>query len=82
MGIKEEEGQATPPPWGWSPRAEEKAHGVDEIVYDRSFHTTHQTKGRRHEQKEVYHKTRRRSTPHGPPARDRVALNLSTFQPV
>ena len=49
LGIKEEEKHTTPPPWGWPPAAKENAHGVEEIVYDRSYHTTHHTKDRRHE---------------------------------
>ena len=70
MGLNEEEKQATPPPWGWPPTAKEKAHGVEEIVYDRSFHTTHHTKDRRHEQEKLYHKARSGATPDGPAARD------------
>jgi len=70
MGIEEEERQATPPPWGWPPAQEENAHGVGEIVYDGSCNTNHQTKDRRHEQKEVYHKARGGAAPDGPPARN------------
>ena len=58
MGFNGEEKQATPPPWGWPPAAKEKAHGVGEIVYDRSCRTTDHTEDRRHEQEKVYHKTR------------------------
>ena len=70
MGFNEEGRQATPPPWGWPPAAKEKAHSVGKIVYDRSLHTTHNTKDRRHEQEKVYHKTRSRATPHGQTAGD------------
>ena len=63
MGFNKEERQATPPPWGWPPAAKEKAHGVEEIVYDRSFHTTHHTKDRRHEQEKLYHKARNGADP-------------------
>ena len=70
MGFNKEERQATPPPWGWPPAAKEKAHGVEEIVYDRSYHTTHHTKDRRHEQEKVYHTPRRRATPNGQAARN------------
>ncbi len=47
MGINKEEKETTPPPWGWSPAQKKNAHGVKEIVYDRSFHATHHTKDRR-----------------------------------
>ncbi len=56
MGIEEEEKHATPPPWGWPPAAKENAHGVEEIVYDGNCNTNHQTKDRRHEQKEACQK--------------------------
>ena len=75
MGIEEEERQSTPPPWGWPPAQKENAHGVEEIVYDGSCNTNHQTKDRRHEQEKACHKTRRRATPHGQAARNpRVRL--------
>ena len=70
MGFHKEEEHATPPPWGWPPQGKENAHGVEEIVYHKATKQNMHTKGRRHEQEKVYHKTRRRSTPHGPPARD------------
>ena len=70
MGYNKEEKQATPPPWGWPPGQNENAHGVEEIVYDRSYHTTHHTKDRCHEQEIVYHKARSGATPHGQAARD------------
>ena len=70
MGFNEEERQSTPPPWGWPPAAEEKAHGVGEIVYHGAAKPTRHTKDRRHEQEKVYHKTRSRATPHGQAARD------------
>ena len=57
MGFNEEERQSTPPPWGWPPAAEEKAHGVGEIVYHGAAKPTMHTKDRRHEQEKVYHKT-------------------------
>ena len=56
MGIEEEERQATPPPWGWPPARKENAHGVEEIVYDGSCNTNHQTKDRRHEQQTIRRK--------------------------
>ena len=37
VGFNEEEKQTTPPPWGWSPAQKKNAHGVKEIVYDRSW---------------------------------------------
>jgi hypothetical protein len=70
MGFDEEGRQATPPPWGWPPAAEEKAHGVGEIVYHGAAKPTRHTKDRRHEQEKVYHKTRSRATPHGQAAGD------------
>ena len=70
MGFNEEERQSTPPPWGWPSAAEEKAHGVGEIVYHGAAKPTMHTKDRRHEQEKVYHKTRSRATPHGQAARD------------
>ena len=70
MGIIEEEKRTTPPPRGWSPAQKKNAHSVKEIVYDRSFHTTHHTKDRRHEQEKVYHKTRSGTTPDGQAARN------------
>lgn len=70
MGFNEEERQSTPPPWGWPPAAEEKAHGVGEIVYHGAAKPTRHTKDRCHEQEKVYHKTRSRATPHGQAARD------------
>ena len=70
MGIIEEEKQTTPPPRGWSPAQKKNAHGVEKIVYDRSFLTTHHTKGRHREQEKVYHKTRSGATPDGQTARN------------
>ena len=70
MGIIEEEKQTTPPPRGWSPAQKKNAHGVEKIVYDRSFHTTHHTKGRHREQEKVYHKTRSGATLDGQAARN------------
>ena len=70
MGFNREKRQATPPPWGWPAAAKEKAHGIGEIVYDKSCHTTHHTKDRRHEQEKVYHKARSGAAPDGLAARD------------
>ena len=65
MGIKEEEKGTTPPPWGWPPAQKKNAHGVGKIVYHGAAKPTRNTKDRRHEQEEVYHKTGRRATPDG-----------------
>ena len=56
MGFNEEEKHATPPPWGWPPAQKGNAHGVEEIMYDGNCNTNHQTKDRRHEQKEACQK--------------------------
>ena len=54
MGFNKGERQSTPPPWGWPSAAEEKAHGVGEIVYHGAAKPTRHTKDRRHEQEKVY----------------------------
>ena len=70
MGFYEEEKQTAPPPRWWPAAQKKNAHGVKEIVYDRSFHATHHTKDRHREQEEVYHKKGRGATPDGQAARD------------